>query len=492
MILKVENSKTRIIGASPDQIKILSKALRYPTEIARCQEMGIELPDSEDSTWDGWVRLLRIPEKSPPWFPTGLIHKVFEVAISSGIHVEIEDLREKPGWGFPELVKIPLRDYQRAAVEQALGWGRGVIDAVPRSGKTRILCEVHRTIALPTLWIAPTDRIVKQTHTVLEGFFGNNYATHLVGKANEEEASRAQVVVCTAATAVRLSSAFYKTRQCLIVDEHHHSASATVTKIFGKCDHIYYRYAATGTFFRSGEDEMAMHALLSKTLYKVTSEDLVAKGYLVPAKVLFVPVLAKRLMKMPSTQYNQGHGKYGISENVFRNQLISKCAISLHKAGKKTLILVGTKKQGNSIRKILSSFIPKSPDNTEFASVEFVSTDVPRAIQTRILESFEAGQEVKILIGTSLLGEGVDLPTTDALVYARGEKAEVTLVQSMYRVCTAVPGKDVAIVVDFADRHNRKLMEHSKERLAIYYKEPTFDVSVLDDPEKFEAMVESL
>ena len=90
-----------------------------------------------------------------------------------------------------------------------------------------------------------------------------------------------------------------------------------------------------------------------------------------------------------------------------------------------------------------------------------------------------------MLIGTSLLGEGVDLPAADALVYARGESAEVSLIQNAYRVGTAVTGKGSAIIVDFADRHHRKLMLHSHERMNTYLDEPTFSVEVLQSSQQF-------
>ena len=47
-----------------------------------------------------------------------------------------------------------------------------------------------------------------------------------------------------------------------------------------------------------------------------------------------------------------------------------------------------------------------------------------------------------------MIGEGVDLPSADALVWARGEKAAVSLIQGYYRVCTKYEGKRYAIVVD--------------------------------------------
>jgi superfamily II DNA or RNA helicase len=117
--------------------------------------------------------------------------------------------------------------------------------------------------------------------------------------------------------------------------------------------------------------------------------------------------------------------------------------------------------------------------------VEFLNAETPRPIQGEVIESFLEGREVKVLIGTSLLGEGVDLPSADALVYARGEKARVSLTQNAYRVGTATPGKTQALLVDFADRHNKHLMRHSLNRLEVYHAEDTFSVEVLQDPNGF-------
>jgi len=160
--------------------------------------------------------------------------------------------------------------------------------------------------------------------------------------------------------------------------------------------------------------------------------------------------------------------------------------------GRKVLSLVGTKAQGRELNHRIHHFLPQPPAGAEFEPVEFLSTDRPRDVQVRVIESFLADQEVKILLGTSLLGEGVDLPYVDALVYARGEKAEVSLTQNAYRVCTAVPGKREAIIIDFADRHHRMLLDHSEERLEVYYREPTFDVTVLADANELPGWVEKV
>jgi len=405
----------------------------------------------------------------------------------------VKDLRARPEEGFPEFPVVELRDYQEAAVEAGIKLGRGVFDMPPRSGKTRVMCELHRRISLPTIWIAPTDRIVQQTARVIEGHFGKHYVIHQIGQKGLEDAARHKVVVCTANTAAVLPAEFYATRQMIAVDEWHHGAAKTYThEIFPKCDHVFFRYGMTGTFFRSGGDDMAMHGVLSDTIYKVTSHELLSRGFLVPTHVAFLPIPAKPKLRGAGSSFNGGFGKAGIHEHTYRNQLAAHAALLLHQMGRKVLILVGTKVQGRELSHILHHFLPEAPAGCQFKAVEFLSTDRDRYIQTQVIDSFLANQEVKILLGTSLLGEGVDLPDVDALVYARGEKAEVSLTQNAYRVCTAIHGKPNAIIVDFADRHHRRLMEHSQERLAVYYHEPTFSVSILDEVGQLAGWVENL
>ena len=485
VVFEVGNTWTSILEADPLILDVFDKEARYPTPQAIALQSWAP-PVGEGNGWDGWIRLLKQPRTMYPYFPTGLLPLLSRICRKMGYGLCVKDLRQRPELGFPEFLAagkgVVLRDYQENAINAGLEKGRGVFDMPPRSGKTATLVELQRRLALPTLWVAPTDRIVTQTVGVLDSQFGKNYGSHLVGSKNWEDFAKIPVVLCTSATAGVLPQEFYDTRKCLIVDEFHHSSAKTFThEIFPKCDHIFYRFGMTGTFFRSGYDEMAMHSLLSNTIYKVGSQELLNRGLLVPTKVVFVPVPAHPKLRGAGKQFSGGFGKAGIHEHRVRNQMAAQAAMYLYQMGRKVLILVGTKAQGRELDSILGSFLPKAPVGSEFNSVEFVSTDRPRAVQTRILESFLGCQEVKILMGTSLLGEGVDLPNVDALVYARGEKAEVSLTQNAYRVCTAIPGKKDAVIVDFADRHHRLLIGHSEERLDTYHHEPTFTVSVLQD-----------
>jgi len=495
---RVYNTWTEILQADQYILKILSKESSYPTNAAELLKWQRFNNNSLEVGWDGWIRLLRTPKTKYPYFPTGLVPRLTRICKKLGYEVHIEDRRQRPQEGFPEHSKngvIVDRDYQLEAVKSAVKLGRGVLDMPPRSGKTRTMIEIHRQFSLPTLWIAPTVRIVDQTAKVITEFFGKNYVANVGDKLGLEVLKNSRIVICTASAAIKLSEEIYATREMLIVDEWHHGAAKTYTKdVFPKCDHIYFRFGMTGTHFRSGEDALAMHGLLSDVIYKVSTPFLLQRGFLVPTKVAFIPMPAYPKVRGVGKTFASGHGKHGIHVHKGRNQLVTHAAFYLNKMGRKVLILVGTKAQGYMIQKMLSQFILNDTGNSgyEFQPVEFLSTDVPRHKQARILDSYLSNQEVQVLIGTSLLGEGVDLPYVDALVYARGEKAEVSLRQNWFRVCTAIEGKRNAIIVDFADRHNRNLLKHSHDRLDAYYTEPIFSTTILQDVNGFVPWIEKL
>lgn len=499
IFFEVENGITKIHGGDNFILDILDKESRYPTETAIMlgsakgyevyQELQRNNPAAKNNGWDGWVRLLRRPATKSAWFPTGLLSRLIRICKKYNYLPQVQDNRVRPVENVPEFPSSQIvdRDYQLECVDIILKKGMGVVDLPPRSGKTRIMVEAVRKINLNTVWIVPTDRIARQTVGVLLEFLGNNYARHVIGSNGSMGASNLKVIVCTASTAGKLSADFYWSRQVIVVDEFHHAASKTYTKdIFPKCNHIYYRLGMTGTFFRSNFDGMAMYSLLSETIFKRDAQFMQDRGYLVPTKVVFLPVPKSPMVRGVPPSFITGHGKFGIHEHERRNWLVAWTAMLLYNLGRKTMILVGTKKQGYSIKNTIASFFPEKKSGCQFELVEFISTDKPRPRQSEILESFLSGQEVKILLGTSLLGEGVDLPSVDALVYARGEKAAVSLKQNSYRVCTAVDGKKSALIVDFADRHHSKLLRHSHERLDLYYKESIFDVEVLPDASHFE------
>jgi superfamily II DNA or RNA helicase len=448
-----------------------------------------------EKAWDGWIRFLHRPKTIPPWLPSGLRDVAMWTLHEAQVPFEVRDLRA-PLEPYPEFAErypkpIPLRDYQEAAVEALTASPDGVAEMPPRAGKTRTAFEMVRRLGLPTVWVAPSTSIVDQTVKAARAFF-EDYDAVQVTSGNQTEVTNALLTVTTAAGCFTLKDPFWKSRHVLVCDEAHHylAQKGWGSHLNDKCSHISHRKGLSGTFFRSSGDDMAMHAFLSRVLFRVDSKFLEERGHLVPCYSTFVRISGPKV-RVPKKAGVRGffgpagHGTLGIVKHDFRNDAVASIAKHLSNSGRTVLVLVGAKKQGYAIAERLAPMFPSKAPNQTVSPVEFVSTDRPKHHIREVLDSFREHGNVRVLIGTSMVGEGTDLPPADALVYAAGGKAAVTLTQAWYRVLTQTGTKKYAVVVDFADCHHRKLKEHSQQRWHTMSTDPIFRMSYCDDLHQF-------
>ena len=484
----IRNVVTELQDFPGHLLKELSKRASY------LKDTSVRYRGTEEGGWDGYYRFLRVPKVKNPYLPTGLRNIAVHLLQQNDIPFEIVDLRVAPELTKSEYPEIPLYDYQKEAVEFLVSSPDVILDASPRSGKTRCMFEVVRRLNLPTIWLAPTNGIVDQTVRAGREFFRESDCVRTSNKFQEDHVD-ALLTVCTSAGALHLPESFWKSRQCLVIDEFHH---CTQDGAVGKCisqntKHIYHRKGATGTMFRSGDDSIALLATISNLGYTINSKRLLELGRLVPCKSVFIDSGVDSI-RCDSNRWNgpNGFGTVGITECTERNTMAATAAKHLSDNGYSVIILVATKKQGYYIRDMLKETFPPTSDQHEFEHVEFVSTDRRKHHVGKVLESFVNHQEVKILIGTSIIGEGTDLPPADALVYASGGKAAVGYYQALYRVATSYGDKSHAVVVDFSDQHHKKLLAHSRKRWHYQSIDPVFECEYLNNANDFFGWVEAI
>jgi len=415
--------------------------------------------------WDGWTQLL-----SPTGLmPAGLVPRALRLLHKWGYPVQLRDLRirpdeEMPRWCLP--AGFRLRDYQDRAVRTVLGPGRGVIDSPPRSGKTVIIAELVRQLSLPTVITAPTEAIASQTYDKLVELFRENewgggrkdcsedffLLTGGLPKSNADRRAcqRALVYVATDGTAVSMDPSWWERIRVWISDERHHQASRTHRKLNDLAVNAYYRFGFTGTNFRSSEGEhVALEAPLGRTLVQYSVQEMRDRGVLVPARVEFWPIYRPR---MRTIAFRDAY-THGIVNDKIRNAAIVYAAQKYREEGRRVLILVNQINHGELLRDAIAG--------SQF--VKGVDGDEVRAAVKRL----DAG-DLRVLIGSPVVGEGLDCPSADALIYAKGYKARVTHTQDMFRVLTADGRKQDAIILDFADRHNAHLEDHAVARAQNY------------------------
>lgn len=486
--LRVTNTKTWIENCPQQILDHIDGATCYVQDEAVAAVGPRWNISDQEHAWDGYYRFLKRPQAEWPHVPTGLRFIVQWCIEQFQVPFQILDYRARPATQTTSCVagQIPLFDYQEEAADILEKEPDGVARMSPRAGKTRTLVEVVRRLALPTLWIAPTKGIVTQTVRSAYEFLGDQ-VVHVTSK-NWEEHKDTLLAVTTAGTMLKLPDEFWKTRLHLVGDEVHHylANKAWGRQMLQKSEHIYHRKGMTGTFFRSRGDDLALLAYMSRVLYSIDSAQLLARGRLVPTYHAWVPIEGPKVRGAKNEFWaHNGHGTLGLAKHSFRNDVVASVAKHLQNKNRTVLILVGTKAQGYAIQKRLATMYPETPSMCEFQHVEFVSTDRKKKTVEAILDSFRGHQEVRILIGTSMIGEGIDLPSADALVFAAGGKAAVTYVQALYRVCTATPGKEYAVVVDFIDRHHPKLLEHSRQRNVVVQGDPVFQQNILSSLDEF-------
>lgn len=392
-----------------------------------------------------WGSLVRIDNR----VPAGLTAYVMALANHHGVPCALHDVRVRPTENLPWWsVTAPWRPYQDDVHKRILAYGSGVIDAPPRSGKTLMAARAIDAIALPTIYVAPSVQIVRQTYEVFCRLWGEDMVARLDGTATPQQRDISKaIVVATAVSASRQSAEFWKTRNVLVIDEFHHAAAETYHRISELASEAYYRLMFTGTHFRTAGDDLAMAAVCSQVLRSISISELVNGGFLAAPRIVFATVPGDRLPALPWDEAYEA----GIASHQQRNLRVAQIANAIgNQNGIPTLVIVKRRAHAD----LLGQMIPES----------VVVKGGEGVLTSRAVQRFASG-EGHVLIGTSVIGEGVDLPRASALIYAAGGDASVQMMQSYFRPLTASAGKPVGLIYDFHDEHGTDtLRKHSAGR----------------------------
>jgi len=97
----------------------------------------------------------------------------------------------------------------------------------------------------------------------------------------------------------------------------------------------------------------------------------------------------------------------------------------------------------------------------------FISGDNTKEDITRGIDSFN-NKKINILIGSSVIGEGIDVRSTTHLIMAQGGKSEIVMTQALGRAVRLYEGKTVAVVHDFEFVDTKYMKKHLDQRLDVY------------------------
>lgn len=469
-IILINNSYSQILNAPSAILDRISDALTYKDDAItrKIQQLSFKKAIATDGAWrsklDFQISILISQELVcrlglDGFFPTGLLSRVLEVLNKLGVGYKIQDARIKaePRITLKPIEQLPhLYPYQKEILEKISASHTGVIESATGTGKTRLILETILQKQVNTVVIVPSSSIQDQVYSKIEAYFGAGLVCVLTSKSLKEPLPQIRVVT------TKMVGQLIKTGQIgvlfsdadmLIVDEVHHAGSRTFYELLSHTEHVYYRYGFTATNTRNDSKLIDLHAFISDVLYRYPYQRANEEGYLTPVEYVVHSLSGSG----GSSSYQEEYKKHYCDSADFRKYvvwLINKIPSDLQ-----ILILVKRKDEcGRRIYDLLRN---------SYESCAYISGDDKKSIIRETIADFN-NRKIRILIGSSIIGEGIDIPTIDRLILAGGGKSEIELVQAIGRCVRLSPNKKEAIVHDFDFDGTKYLCGHQKSRIRTF------------------------
>jgi superfamily II DNA or RNA helicase len=500
--LVLTNRKVLIEGADPEVMRELEAATSYTVAGHWFS------PAFKAHRWDGKERLMKHSREGTS-VPAGLFLDIVAVLKRIGEpyrvtkRTSIRHKRVQLLWND----EIVMRGYQKRAISAVLKCphpGVGLLKMPIRSGKTKTAARLIYKVGLPTLFLVPSQMLLRQTAAALAecmpdvdiGMIGDG--ENKVGfitiatlqslsrlrngvvpvhkrhprapKPTKEQLKREAKARAEKKREMRLRyKELISTFDLVICDEAHHiRGEGDWYKVLYDLD-ARFKVGLSATAYPESESEAErgiiwMRATCGPIRIDVATSELVEAGYLMRQNVRMFRITKPDLN---GRKWSNTLRQEAITQNKRRNRIITRLCRKYVDDGCKVLVVANRFDHIDAIHDMLDE------DGLDHRIVTGRDKGDDREDK---VDGFVNGL-YNVLIGT-VLGEGIDIPVVDVVINAEGGKDDKTTVQRQ-RNLTISPGKERAVLIDFVDETNGYFKKHSKARLEAYRAEPSFNVKVI-------------
>ena len=381
-------------------------------------------------------------------FGTGLLSHIVEDLTYLGMDYKIEDLRVAVHSDDISLPGVTLRDYQESMVRKALEAKGCIIKAPTGAGKTLILGGILKALEGKTGLIFFTKKqLLKQTYDDLRKWGID------VGLAFGDGVILKPMTLCTVQSIDKVIDSHLEQSEFIIFDEVHEFAKGKVaTKVIKSFPNAPYRIGMTATVPRDPMSRLNLISGLGKVIEEVNAKGLIEEGFLTEPVIQIIPIKDVGTVEDTELTYREVYEKF-VTENDSRNDIIVELAEKIQQKQSRTLIIVKDLKHAE----ILHSRIPNS---FKLEGKDDLTT------RKKTIGAFK-DDKVSVLIGTTIMQTGIDIPEITHLINARGLKSEIATLQAMGRALRIHKSKNQVFIYDFYDRAPY-LEKHAKERIKSY------------------------
>jgi superfamily II DNA or RNA helicase len=447
----------KILDCPPRMVERLDRATSFPhPDFVRAKRLGrvpFGIPERLRT-------LVEFPDGSVE-LPRGAIGAVLEAANRDGLVVKFENRR---CYGTDILVprEPDLRDYQAHGRKLFLENLQGVICLPCGTGKTRLGVACVASLRRRTIIVAHTSDLIEQ--------WVKDVREHLDIVAGVVDADRretgADVVVASVFTLATLldtgeGRAWVRAFGLVIVDEAHHAPAETFQRCLARIP-ARWRLGLTATPVREDGLEELIFLTIGPILYEKTTDEMIARKWLMLPELVEVRTELRFAWDGPD-KLKMGALDKLIETDEARNALIADVAARDGKEGEWVFVLVGRRDHAFRLgRMIYERGCP---------CLALTGAGGKRAKESRraALERMAAGEGEHVLIGTSLLDEGVNVPRLSRIVLAYPSRAEGAITQRVGRAIRDFPGKKPR-VYDVLDPHVDTLARRADDRRRTFRK----------------------
>jgi superfamily II DNA or RNA helicase len=493
-------SKQVVIGYNPVTAKIFQgndKAYLAASSVLSYEVEGAEHTEAfRMKSWDGRSTFYNWNTHS---FPRGLISLVEQDLRGRGFDVKIVNKPLPPALGpkMPEIDKFGYQaryDYQPATVDMLEKLGIMIARVATGGGKSRIAKIAHARIKRPTLFITTRKVLMYQ---MKDGFEASGWSCGVLGdgewnidpmlnvamvqtllaRLNEPERFDKSPEAMRQRRVRERTIEFLSTVEFLIGEEAHEVGGDGYFDLLSHFRKAEYRLALTATPFMktSAEANMRLMAAFGQIGIEISEKMLIERGILAKPYFKFVELPPPKKLRK-SMNWQRAY-EVGIVDNEERNADMVRRALKARDYGLSTIALISRKAHGAALNKLMLEAGLRSV---------FIYGETSQKKRDEALAALKR-RAIDVIIGSTILDVGVDVPATGQIILGGGGKAEVAMRQRIGRgLREKHKGPNVALVVDYKDRGNKHLQDHAISRQAIVAETPGFAENVLGSHEDFD------
>ena len=477
----------KLIDASKEAKLEVQRVLSY--RVAGCEHMAA----FKSGGWDGRSSFFEFNKGT---FPRGFVTLVQHALTKAGHRVQIVK-KPFPAPLGPERPVVdafgedPRYDYQMQVVEKLVKHGQIIAQVATGGGKSRIAKLTTARINRPTLFLTTRGVLMYQMAGSFESL-GKKVAILGDGKleiSKDVTCGMVQTIMSWLKQPDETATASAQTKQRLrrekmiealstfeyvILEEAHEVSGNSFFEILQHCKNAHYRLALTATPFMKDDEEanMRLMAASGPIAIKVSEKTLIDRGILAKPYFKFIPLKEKPEKLFRSSPWQRAY-ELGITKNDLRNKHIVAECIRAVRYGMSVMVLVQRKEHGKIICEKLTAAGVRA---------DYIYGEDNQEERQKSLNMLKA-KKIDVLIGSTIMDVGVDVPAIGMVVLAGAGKAEVAIRQRIGRGLREKKdgSPNVAFIIDFADDHNSHLKTHYKQRRNIIETTEGFAENIVQD-----------